>query len=379
MLVKSKSISLLLVCLGLTFLVPLETQPLHAANLEGNLVLNSSMGKDVTNSALEAFKEYAKKKYKVDVKVGALHGGGQLIYSKVIEWKGQSQADILWGSDAWMFTDLGEKGLAVKLDLNKEVTDRVPASYGEPRPLEMKDPARYWIGTSLVPWAVSYNPKLLKKLGVPPIQTWDDLLNPKLKDQIVSCTPDRSSSSHAAVEAQLQRLGWEKGWIFLKNMAANVHVFVARSNDVASSTARGEAAVGFGTTGFGAFDLRKGGYDIKMAVVPYSYITPEPIGILAGAKNPNTAKAFIEFLLSDEGQKVLVESGCFPIVKDFRVSGPEGSLMEMAADLYGMRSFYDKPLYNIIDEDLSQKRYQEINQKYQDEIVKVLSKLKEKR
>lgn len=378
MLGKSKSISLLLAFLALTFLALQKAPQSHAANLEGKLVLNSSMGKNVTDSALAGFKEYAKKKYGIDVIVGALHGGGQMIYSKVIEWKGQPQADLLWGSDPWMFTDLGEKGLAVKLDLNKGIADRVPTRYGEPRPLEMKDPAGYWIGTSLVPWAVSYNPKLLNKLGIPPIATWDDLLNPKLKEQIVSCTPDRSSSSHAAVEAQLQRLGWEKGWDYLKKMAPNIHVFAARSSDVASATARGEAAVGFGTTGFGAFDLRKGGYDIKMSVVPYSYVTPEPIGMLMGAKNPNTAKAFIEFLLSDEGQKVLAETGCFPIVKDFRVSGPKGSLMEMAADLYGMRSFYDKPLYNIIDESLSEKRYQEVNKKFQDEIVKIHNELKKK-
>jgi iron(III) transport system substrate-binding protein len=346
-----------------------------AQAIEKELILNSSMGKLVTNTALDAFKTYAKDRWGIDVKVGALHAGGQIIYSKVIEWAGNPQADIMWGSDAWMFDELRGKGLSVKLDLSKAAWDSVPPSYGEPRKLMMKDPQGYWVGTSLVPWAVSYNPKLLARLGVPPIKTYDDMLNPKLKGQLVSCTPDRSSSNHASVEAQLQRLGWEKGWDFLKRMAANVHVFVARSNDVGSTVARGEAAVGFGTTAFNAFDMRKKGYDLKLVVVPYAYITPEPIGILKGAKNPKAAKAFLEFLLAPEGQKVLTETGCFPIIKTYRAAGPPGSLVELSADLYGMRSFYDQPLQNVTDELLSRKRYQEVNRKFKEEIVNVHKEL----
>jgi iron(III) transport system substrate-binding protein len=368
----------LLSCMVLTMVFVMGTFSSHAQQLEGKLTLNSSMGKLVTNTTLEAFKTYAKDRYGMDIEVGALHGGGQLIYSKAIEWNGDPQADIMWGSDAWMFEDLGEKKLVEKLDLDEEIADRVPANYGEPQPLVLKNPNGYWIGTSLVPWAVSYNPTLLKRLGVPPIKSYDDLINPKLKDQVVSCTPDRSSSSHASVEAQLQRLGWEEGWEWLRKMAANVHVFVARSSDVASTVSRGEAAVGFGTTGFGAFDLRKKGFDIKLSVVPYSYITPEPIGILKGAKNPLTAKAFIEFLLSYEGQKVLAETGCFPIIRSFRVAGPEGSLLEMAAELYGMRSIYDQPLKNVTDVVLSKERYGEVNKKFAEEITNVHDKLKEK-
>lgn len=347
----------------------------NAQPIENEVILNSSMGKLVTDTALDAFKKYAKDKWGIDVKVGALHAGGQMIYSKVVEWAGNPQADMMWGSDAWMFDELREKGLSVKVDLSKEVWDSVPPSYGEPRKLELKDPQGYWIGTSLVPWAVSYNPKLLVKLGVPPIKAWDDLLSPKLKGQIVSCTPDRSSSSHAAVEVQLQRLGWEKGWEFLKRLAGNIHIFVARSNDVGSTVARGEAAVGFGTTAFNAFDMKKANYDIKLSVVPGSYITPEPIGILKGAKHPKASKAFLEFLLSAEGQKVLAETGCFPITKSFKVAGPPGSLLDLAAEVYGMKSFYDQPLHNVTDEILSKKRYQEVNEKFKEEIVNVHKEL----
>jgi len=347
------------------------SHPVQAQQIENSLVVNSSMGKLATNAALDAFKTYVAKRWGVDINAGAVHGGGQMIYSKVIEWAGNPQADIMWGSDAWMFEELGTKGLMSQLDLDKEVWESVPDSYGEPKPLVTKDPNKYWIGTSFVPWAVSYNPKLLKKLDVPPIKSWDDLINPKLKGQVVSCTPDRSSSNHASVEAQLQRLGEEKGWEFLKRMAANVHIFVARSSDVASTVARGEAAVGFGTTGFGAFDLRKKGFDIKLAVVPYAYITPEPIGIVKNAKNPKAAKAFVQFLLSAEGQKALAETGCFPIIRTFRVAGPDGSLLELAADLYGLRSFYNVPLYNVTDVMLSKKRYQDVNQKFKEEILNV--------
>jgi iron(III) transport system substrate-binding protein len=375
---KMRSIIKWIPALTLGIILVYGLHPVQAQQIENSLVVNSSMGKLATNAALDAFKAYVGKRFGIDIDVGAVHGGGQMIYSKVIEWAGNPQADIMWGSDAWMFEELGKKGLMSEIELDKEAWESVPASYGEPKPLVLKDPNKYWIGTSFVPWAVSYNPKLLEKLGVPPIKSWDDLINPKLKGQVVSCTPDRSSSNHASVEAQLQRLGWEKGWDFLERMAANVHIFVARSSDVASTVARGEAAVGFGTTGFGAFDLRKKGFDIKLAVVPYSYITPEPIGIIKNAKNPKAAKIFVDFLLSAEGQQALAETGCFPIIKTYRVAGPKGSLLELGADLYGLRSFYDEPLYNVTDVLLSKDRYQEVNKKFKEDILDVHKNLIEK-
>ena len=76
--------------------------------------------------------------------------------------------------------------------------------------------------------------QVLARLGVPEPKDWDDLLNPKLKGNVAQCAPTRSSSSHATYEVILQREGDDKGWDWLKKLAANTGMFTARSRDVPS-------------------------------------------------------------------------------------------------------------------------------------------------
>src|SRR4030067_806143 len=93
----------------------------------------------------------------------------------------------------------------------KKMWDEIPTTIGKPVGLPLKDPKGFWVGTTLEPYGLIYQPKLLKRMGVE-IQDWDDLLQPKLKGQIAQCTPDRSSSSHASYEVTLQTYGWGKRW-----------------------------------------------------------------------------------------------------------------------------------------------------------------------
>src|SRR5437763_14185971 len=73
---------------------------------------------------------------------------------------------------------------------------------------------------------------------------WDDLLNPKLKGEVAQCAPTRSSSSNATYEVILSMYGEEKGWDWLKKLAANTGHFTARSRDVPTVGAQGEYTAG---------------------------------------------------------------------------------------------------------------------------------------
>src|SRR4030095_1924811 len=115
------------------------------------------------------------------------------------------------------------------------------------------------------------------------------------------CAPTRSSSSHATYEVILQRDGDAKGWEFLKRLAANTGLFTARSRDVPSVVARGEFAAGFAVPSYMAFEDRLAGHDIRFVAPKTAWITPEPIGILAGSKRPKAALAVIEVMLCEAG------------------------------------------------------------------------------
>jgi ABC-type Fe3+ transport system substrate-binding protein len=345
--------------------------------IESDLVLITPVARTLTDPALADFAKYAKERWNINVKTAALAAGTPVAYGRIVEWKGRPDADIFWGGESALFDKLAEQKLLAKLNLPKGVVDSIPDSIGKPKPIPLKDPNGFWIGTVLEPYGLVYHPKLLAKLGVPEPKDWDDLLHPKLKGHVVQCAPTRSSSSHATYEVILQRDGDAKGWEWLKRLAGNTGIFTARSRDVPSVVARGEFAAGFAVPSYMAFEDRLAGYELKFVAPRTAWITPEPIGILAGAKNPKAAAAFIEYMLSERGQRMAMERGVFPITPKYRVQGAPGSQAELAVEFTGgMRSYFDREVVNIYDDDVAQKRYEAVNQQFRKDIESVADQLK---
>jgi iron(III) transport system substrate-binding protein len=343
----------------------------QAPAIENELYLITPVSKDVHDPMLKAFAAWAKKKYNVDVKTSAIPKGTPVAYGQILEWKGKPQADVFWGGEATLFDQLAIEGLLEQVNIPKAMWDEIPASIGKPVPLPLKDPKKFWVGTTLEPYGIIYQPTLLKRLGVE-IKDWDDLLNPKLKGQIAQCTPDRSSSSHASYEVILQTYGWEKGWEWLTKLAANTGIFTARSRDVPNVVAKGEFAVGFAVPSYMAFAEVLGGYDVMYVYPKNAYVTPEPMSVLKGAPHSKAGQAFIEFCLSEEGQKLFSELGVYPITPKYKVQGPPGSGQEKAVQFTGgMRSFFEIEVGNVYDEKIAgeKKRIEDVNSYFRKEIA----------
>jgi iron(III) transport system substrate-binding protein len=365
--------------LVLTLIVVVGGPASAQAPIEDELVLQTPVSKFVVDAALKAFAEYAKERWGVTVKTNAQYAGTPVSYGRIVEWKGKPEADIFWGGESALFDKLAEQKLLVKLDLPKELVDSIPAAIGKPKPIPLKDPGGFWIGTALEPYGLVYHPRVLRRLGVPEPKDWEDLLHPKLKGNVAQCAPTRSSSSHATYEVILQGKGEAAGWEWLKRLAGNSGIFTARSRDVPAVVAKGEFAAGFAVPSYMAFEEVLAGFDIKFVAPKNAFVTPEPMGILAGARHPKAARAFVEFLLTERGQRVFMERGLFPITPKYKVQGPPGSVAEKAVEFTGgVRSYFEGEIANVYDDDVAQKRYQEVNEKYRKEIEAVWEELKKK-
>ena len=136
-----------------------------------------------------------------------------------------------------------------------------------------------------------------------------------------------------------------------------------------SVVARGEFAAGFAVPSYMAFEDKLAGFDIKFVAPKTAWVTPEPIAVLAGAKHPKAALAFIEYMLSERGQRVAMERGVFPITPKFRVQGAPGSRAETAVEFTGgIRSYFDVDVTNIYEDDKAQGRYEQVNEQFRKEI-----------
>jgi hypothetical protein len=74
-----------------------------------------------------------------------------------------------------------------------------------------------------------------------------------------------------------------------------------------------------------------------------------------------------------------MERGVFPITPKYRVQGAPGSTAEMAVEFTGgMRSYFDREVTNIYEDDVAQKRYEQVNTQFRQEIESVWDDLKKK-
>jgi iron(III) transport system substrate-binding protein len=345
------------------------------APIESELVLITPVSKFIHDAALKAFADYAKERWNISVKVSGIPAGTPIAYGRIVEWKGKPEADIFWGGESALFEKLADQKLLQKLELSRESWDSIPAAIGKPKPIPLKDRDGYWVGTALEPYGLVFHPRRLQRLGVPELKEWDDLLNPKLRGEVAQCAPTRSSSSNATYEVILSMYGEERGWDWLRKLAQNTGHFTARSRDVPTVVAKGEYAAGFAVPSYMAFEEKVAGFDIKFVAPKNAFVTPEPMALLAGARNPKAARAFIEFLLTERGQRVFMERGLFPITPKYRVQGPAGSTAEMAVQFTGgVRSYFDGEISNVYDEGVAAKRSEALKTKFRSEIEAVWKK-----
>ena len=357
---------------------PAAAQP-AGAQIEGELNLITPISKFIHDASLKAFADFAREKWNVTVKVNAIPAGTPVAYGRIVEWKGKPEADIFWGGESALFEKLAEQKLLQKLEISRAAWESIPASIGKPKPIPLKDKDGYWVGTALEPYGLVYHPRRLQRLGVAELKDWEDLLNPKLKGEVAQCAPTRSSSSNATYEVMLSMLGEEKGWEWLTRLAANTGHFTARSRDVPTVVAKGEFAAGFAVPSYMAFEEKLAGFDIKYVAPKNAFVTPEPMAILAGARNPKAARAFVEFLLTERGQKVFMERGLFPITPKFKVQGAPGSTAELAVEFTGgVRSYFDRDVLNVYDETVAAKRSDALKTRFRSDIEVKWEDLKKK-
>jgi iron(III) transport system substrate-binding protein len=121
----------------------------RAAPIEDELVIQTPMSAFVVDSMLKDFVQYGRERWGVTLKTRVLRAGTPVSYEAIVKWKGRPEADVFWGGESALFDDLEAKKLLVRLDVPADLWDAIPATIGAPKPVPLKDPQRFWVGTAL--------------------------------------------------------------------------------------------------------------------------------------------------------------------------------------------------------------------------------------
>ena len=331
---------------------------------------------ELAESLTRGFKEYYKKTYNKDVDITFVNPGGwPVCLDKVRLWGGKPDADIFLGAGAPAHELAKKEGLIVPY--KPKDWDMVPAQWGG---MKVKDADYYW--TCFAPWIVTnlYNEKVLKKLRLPPPKTWNDLLNPIYRGNIVHTLPYASGTMHETIEILIQAFGEKEAWKYLRLLAAQLARFSTGSTDTTQLVGRGEIPIGIAQPQMNAMAARKDGYPVRDLLPEKTILVPEAVALLKGAPNEATAKIFLDWLFSMEGQKYVLEGRYFTARTDIKFSVWEKEGVEMAIHAQkalGVDSFWDLKVGFIeYDLDLAASRWDEVNKKYEYEIYRKWGELK---
>jgi iron(III) transport system substrate-binding protein len=157
------------------------------------------------------------------------------------------------------------------------------------------------------------NKKLAKDLGVE-IKGYKDLLNPKLKGKIISADPTSSSSAWNQLSTILSSMGGyesKEAWDYVEGLIKNLNgILSGSSSAVYKGVLNGEYVVGLTYEAPCVTYIKEGKGDIIEIVYPEegTNAIAGGLGIVKNAKNFDNAKLFINFVASDEMQKIYAAS-----------------------------------------------------------------------
>lgn len=153
--------------------------------------------------------------------------------------------------------------------------------------------------------ALIYNKELVKQEDVP--KRYEDLTDPKWKDKIVMANPVLHPTTISWLVGLKENIfESEEEWLnFVKGLAANKPMFVASFGPTPAPVESGEKLI--------AISMPK--YIITKAPAPLDWArieqplmgTPRAIAVTSSAPNPDGAKAFMDYWLSEEAMSILAK------------------------------------------------------------------------
>jgi len=266
---------------------------------------------------IQGMKQEFEKKFGITVNYVRMSAGEAL--ARIRAEKNNPQFDIWWGGPIDSYIAAKEEGLL--------------AAYDSPNFVNLLDQEKFkdkdntWVGIYVGSLGFCTNTKwLAANPGVKAPESWDDLLKPEFKKQILVAHPSTSGTSYTAMATVLQIRGEQKGWDYMKAYSAQVLQWTKTGAAPAKFVGQGEAAVGV----VFSHDTVN---EIENSKLPLVLTFPKEgtgfeiggMGMIKGGKNVANAKKWFDWAITAEAQALGPKYKAYqaPTVKGVQLSHPE--------------------------------------------------------
>ena len=280
---------------------PTSEQVTAQAKPSSRVLLYTSVPHELATQFADAFM-----KKRPDIKAEIYRAGSTEVGAKLAAERevGGIRADLLWLADAPIYYDLRDRGEL--LAYSSPETKSIPA--------DLRDPKGFFTAGRLINMIIAVNTEVTPLKDAP--KSWKDF--PDFGKKAAMGNPLYSGSNFVTVAAFVKKDGW--GW-FERARAKGVAV-VRGNSEAASALAGKEFGIAMTLDYIVAGLIKKGAPLAIIWPAEGAISVPSPIAIIKGTKNPDGSKAFVDFVLSKEGQEFLVKQEVIPVRGD--VKPPQG-------------------------------------------------------
>ena len=268
-----------------------QSRVLEGARNEGEVVVYLNLDLLVANALTEGFK----RKYPFLQPRMIRFSGASIIARVENEARaGKLAADVILS---------GELGILVLID--KGVMARYRSPLREPYPEGFKDKEGFWHAYLINVLVAAYNARRVGKTEVP--QRLEDLFRPYWKGKMAM-----DSQSYYWFGAILQQSGEDAGLKLMQRLnEQNLH-FVRGRRLLTQLVAAGEFDLAVETNLNSVLGIAQQGAPVWFAPMKPLYLRPSFVFLTQGATHPHAGALLIDYLLSEEAQKLLVDHDRMP-------------------------------------------------------------------
>jgi len=238
-------------------------------------------------------------------------GGTEAMMARLLAERNNPRADVMHSGGSTEYAFAKAQGLLAPVEIGDiGIPEYIELGTGL---LPTRDEEGFYYSWAAVFSGIMVNTERLRQLRLPTPTSYADLANPVYKGHIISPNPLRSSTAVTNVLAVLQAYGREEGWALLDKINQNIAFYVDSTANTYTLVARGEYPIAIG--------VNRPVYELQAEGWPVAFIYPKDgtmvqdnaMGMVNGARNPELAKKFIEFILSEEMQRIAGEYLYSPI------------------------------------------------------------------
>ncbi len=279
-----------------------------AALASDRLVVLSPHRKTIQEELIPLFQTYYMTRFGTAVEVEWVDQGGTSNAVRYLKTKAASNPaavglDVFWGGTAANFVDMATAGLLDPYELPAEARAEIPR---ECAGVALSDSQNRWHAAVISSFGIMFNKKALALEGLTEPRLWADLAAPPWFDRVSLTDPRKSGTNSTMNMIVLAAEGWDKGWAALTQIAANTRRFTDSSSDPVRAVAAGDAVAAMTIDFYGLSQVWELGEDKIGFVFPekQTVLDPDPVAVVKGGGNKETAHRFVDFLMTREAQKV---------------------------------------------------------------------------